>query len=187
VVDISGSMDRYARVFLHFAYGLTQHYRRVHTLVFGTRLTNVTRCLRDRDPDDAMARTDALVQDWRGGTRIGSSIAAFNRLWARRLLAGNAALLLITDGLERDETSLLAAEAERLARFAHQFVWLNPLLRFDGFSPRAAGVRALLPHVGRMLPMHNLASLADLAQSLRSVTSHSGDRFRLRQNPGRPG
>jgi len=187
LIDISGSMDRYARVFLHFAYGLTQHCRRVHTLVFGTRLTNVTRCLRDRDPDSAMARTDALVQDWRGGTRIGSSIAAFNRLWARRLLAGNAALLLITDGLERDEASLLACEAERLARFARQFVWLNPLLRFDGFSPRAAGVRALLPHVGRMLPMHNLASLADLAQSLRSVTSHSGDCFRLRQNPGYPG
>jgi uncharacterized protein with von Willebrand factor type A (vWA) domain len=166
LIDISGSMDRYARAFLHYAYGLTQHHRRVHTLVFGTRLTDISRCLRDRDPDLAIERAAALVQDWQGGTRIASNLAAFNRLWARRLLTGNAALLLVTDGLDRDEHGSLSAEAARLARFSHELVWLNPLLRYQGFEPRAAGVRALLPHVDRMLPVHNLASLADLGNAL---------------------
>ena len=168
LIDISGSMDRYARAFLHYAYGLTQHHHRVHTLVFGTRLTDITRCLRNRDPDVAIARAEALVHDWRGGTRIASNLAEFNRRWARRLLTGNAALLLVTDGLDRDEHGSLGEEAARLARFSHELVWLNPLLRYAGFSPRAAGVRALLPHVDRMLPMHNLASLADLARALRT-------------------
>jgi uncharacterized protein with von Willebrand factor type A (vWA) domain len=179
LIDISGSMDRYARAFLHYAYGLTQRYPRVHTLVFGTRLTDVTRCLRHRDPDQAMARADAQVEDWRGGTRIASNLAAFNRHWARRLLTGNAALLLVTDGLDRDERATLSTEAARLARFAHQLVWLNPLLRYEGFEPRAGGVRALLPHVDRLLPVHNLTSLADLAHVLRRPPpARELDRFR---------
>lgn len=169
LIDISGSMDRYARAFLHYAYGLTQHHHRVHTLVFGTRLTDITRCLRHRDPDVAIERADAIVQDWRGGTRIASNLAQFNRHWARRLLTGNAALLLVTDGLDRDEHGSLSVEAARLARFSHQFVWLNPLLRYEGFAPKAAGIRALIRHVDRMLPMHNLASLADVATALRAT------------------
>ncbi|MCD6675095.1 MAG: VWA domain-containing protein [Burkholderiaceae bacterium] len=168
LIDISGSMDRYARAFLHYAYGLTQRHHRVHTLVFGTRLTDITRCLRHRDPDVAIESADALVQDWKGGTRIASNLALFNRRWARRLLTGNAALLLVTDGLDRDEHGSLSAEAARLKRYAHQLVWLNPLLRYDGFEPRASGVRALLPHVDRMLPVHNLSSLAELADALRT-------------------
>lgn len=183
LIDISGSMDRYARAFLHYAYGLTQHHHRVHTLVFGTRLTDITRCLRHRDPDVAIERADAIVQDWRGGTRIASNLAQFNRHWARRLLTGNAALLLVTDGLDRDEHGSLSEEAARLARFSHQFVWLNPLLRYEGFSPKAAGIRALIRHVDRMLPMHNLASLADVAAALRASpglprrrTHHTGVR-----------
>lgn len=176
MIDISGSMDRYARAFLHYAYGLTQHHHRVHTLVFGTRLTDITRCLRHRDPDVAIERADALVQDWRGGTRIASNLAEFNRRWARRMLTGNAALLLVTDGLDRDEHGSLSAEAARLARFTHELVWLNPLLRYEGFAPRAAGVRALLPQVDRMLPMHNLASLADLAHELRKPVQRPGRR-----------
>ncbi|MEO6268826.1 MAG: VWA domain-containing protein [Lautropia sp.] len=168
LVDISGSMERYTRLFLHFAHGLSQQQRRVHTLVFGTRLTNITHCLRHRDPDLAMARADAMVQDWRGGTRIASNLRAFNRLWARRLLTGNAALILVTDGLDRDDAGDLGHEAALLSRFCHQMIWLNPLLRFEGFAPRAAGIRAIMPHVDQFLPMHNLASLADLGHELRS-------------------
>ena len=169
LLDISGSMERYTRLFLHFAHGLSQSGQRVHTLVFGTRLTNITHCLRHRDADQALTRADAIVQDWRGGTRIASNIRQFNRQWARRLLTGNAALLLVTDGLDRDESGDLAHQAALLSRFSHQMIWLNPLLRFEGFTPRAAGIRAILPHVDRFLPMHNLASLADLGRALRAA------------------
>ena len=173
LLDISGSMERYTRLFLHFAHGLSQHRQAVHTLVFGTRLTNITHCLRHRDPDLAMARADAMVQDWRGGTRIASNLTEFNRLWARRLLTGNAAMLLVTDGLDRDESGDLSHQAALLSRFSRQLIWLNPLLRFEGFEPRAAGIRAILPHVDRFLPMHNLASLADLGRALRRL-QHEG-------------
>ncbi len=168
LLDISGSMDRYARLLLHYVHGLTRRYLRVHTLTFGTRLTNITRALKNRDPDEAMKLADSQVQDWRGGTRIASCLAEFNQHWARRLLGANAALLLVTDGLDRDDHGDLAHAAAQLRRHAHQIVWLNPLLRFDGFEPRAAGVRALLPHVDRFLPVHNLASLADLGRALRA-------------------
>ena len=168
LLDISGSMDRYARLLLHYVHGLTRRYLRVHTLTFGTRLTNITRCLKNRDPDVALKLADARVQDWKGGTRIASCLEEFNRLWARRLLGSNAAVLLVTDGLDRDEHGDLGRAAAQLRRAAHQVVWLNPLLRFDGFEPRAAGVRALLPHVDRFLPVHNLASLADLGRALRA-------------------
>ncbi|CAN5160643.1 VWA domain-containing protein [soil metagenome] len=168
LLDISGSMDRYARLLLHYVHGLTRRYLKVHTLTFGTRLTNITRSLRHRDPDVAMQQADDQVQDWKGGTRIASCIEEFNRTWARRLLGANAALLLVTDGLDRDEHGDLKRAAEQLRRHAHQIVWLNPLLRFDGFQPKAAGVRALLPNVDRFLPVHNLASLADLGRALRT-------------------
>ena len=168
LLDISGSMDRYARLLLHYVHGLTRRYLRVHTLTFGTRLTNITRCLKNRDPDVALKLADAQVEDWKGGTRIASCLEEFNRLWARRLLGSNAAVLLVTDGLDRDEHGDLGRAAAQLRRAAHQVVWLNPLLRFDGFEPRAAGVRALLPHVDRFLPVHNLASLADLGRALRA-------------------
>jgi hypothetical protein len=166
LLDVSGSMDRYARLMLHYVHGLTRRYLKVHTLTFGTRLTNITRALRHRDPDLALELASAQVQDWKGGTRIASCLDDFNRHWARRLLGANAALLLVTDGLDRDEHGELARAAAQLRLFARQIVWLNPLLRFDRFEPRAGGVRALLPHVDRFLPVHNLASLADLATAL---------------------
>ena len=169
LLDISGSMDRYARLMLHYAHSLTRRYRRVHTLTFGTRLTNITRALRNRDPDEALALASSVVQDWKGGTRIASCLDEFNRVWARRLLGSNAVLLLVTDGLDRDEDGDLSRAAKQLRLFAHRIVWLNPLLRFDGFEPRAAGVRALLPNVDRFLPVHNLQSLADLATALRDA------------------
>lgn len=173
LLDISGSMERYARLFLHYVHGLTRRHLRVQTLTFGTRLTCITRCLRHRDPDVALALADAQVADWKGGTRIAACLDRFNRDWAGRLLSGNAAVLLVTDGLDRDEHDALRDAAERLHRRAHQVVWLNPLLRFDGFEPRAAGVRALLPHVDRHLPVHNLASLADLGRVLAQTPGPS--------------
>jgi uncharacterized protein with von Willebrand factor type A (vWA) domain len=168
LLDVSGSMDRYARLFLHYAHGLTRRHLRVHTFTFGTRLSNITRCLAHRDPDVALAQAGQQVEDWKGGTRIGACLDDFNRHWARRVLGGNAAVMLVTDGLDRDDGGRLAEAAARLHRLAHEVVWLNPLLRFDGFEPKAAGVRALLPHVDRLLPIHNLASLADLGRALRS-------------------
>lgn len=167
LLDISGSMDRYARLFLHYVHGLTRRYLKVHTFTFGTRLTNITRALRFRDPDVALKLADAQVQDWKGGTRIASTLGEFNRRWARRVLGANAAVLLVTDGLDRDDRGELERAAAQLHRLAHEVVWLNPLLRYAGFEPRAAGVRALLPHVDRFLPVHNLASLADLSRALR--------------------
>jgi uncharacterized protein with von Willebrand factor type A (vWA) domain len=171
LLDISGSMDRYARLMLHYVHGLTRRHLKVHTLTFGTRLTNITRALRNREPDVALALASAQVQDWKGGTRIASCLDDFNRHWARRLLGANAAVLLVSDGLDTDEHGELSRAAGQLRLFAHQIVWLNPLLRFDRFEPRAAGIRAILPHVDRFLPVHNLASLADLAVALRSPRS----------------
>jgi uncharacterized protein with von Willebrand factor type A (vWA) domain len=183
LLDISGSMDRYARLLLHYAHGLARRQRGLHVFTFGTRLTNITRCLRDRDPDVALRLAGARVADWRGGTRIAGCLAEFNARWARRVLSFRAAVLLVTDGLDRDEHGDLAAEAARLRRSAHQLVWLNPLLRFEGFEPRAAGVRALLPHVDRLLPVHNLASLADLARALRATPASRAIRGRPRAAP----
>jgi hypothetical protein len=152
---------------LHYVHGLTRRHLRVHTLTFGTRLTHITRALRNRDPDRALDLASRQVEDWKGGTRIASCLDEFNRRWARRLLGANAAVLLVTDGLDRDESGDLTRAARQLRLFSRQIVWLNPLLRFDGFEPRAAGVRALLPNVDRFLPVHNLACLADLAVALR--------------------
>jgi uncharacterized protein len=171
LLDISGSMDRYSRLLLHYVHGLMRRALRVHTLTFGTRLTHVTRCLRERDPDVALRLVDEQVPDWKGGTRIASALHEFNRLWARRLLGANAAVLLVSDGLDRDEQGDLGAAAAQLRRLAHQVVWLNPLLRYEGFQAKAGGVRALLPHVDRFLPVHNLSSLAKLADALRAPPS----------------
>ncbi|UCE31172.1 MAG: VWA domain-containing protein [Burkholderiales bacterium] len=185
--DVSASMQRYARVLLHYAHALMRRYRRVRVFTFGTRLTEISRALRQRDPDLALAAAARVVLDWRGGTRIGACLHVFNRQWARRVLTGNAALVLVTDGLERDDSGTLGREAERLARFAHQFVWLNPLLRYEGFEPRAAGIRALLPHVDRMLPVHNLDSLQALAHAFGAGGSgkkETGDRSRAVPRPG---
>jgi uncharacterized protein with von Willebrand factor type A (vWA) domain len=164
--DISGSMGRYSRVLLHFLHALTTDRQRVHSFVFGTRLTNITRHLRHKDVDVALARVAGAAQDWEGGTRIGACLGEFNRRWSRRVLGQGAAVLLVTDGLDRDVGAGLAAEAERLAKSCRRLIWLNPLLSWAGFEPRAAGVRALLPWVDEMRPVHNLDSLEDLAAAL---------------------
>ena len=161
--DISGSMEAYSRMLLHFLHVLTTQRDRVHSFLFATRLTNVTRMLAHRDVDDALGRVSSGVEDWASGTRIGTALRDFNRQWSRRVTSQGAIVLLITDGLDRGEGDLLEREAARLARSCRELIWLNPLLRFDGFQARAAGVRALLPRADRFLAVHNLQSLEELA------------------------
>jgi uncharacterized protein with von Willebrand factor type A (vWA) domain len=164
--DISGSMNPYSRMFLHFLHAITNDRDRVSVFVFGTRLTNITRQLRHRDVDVAMAKVAEAIRDWSGGTRIGASLREFNWRWARRVLGQNACVLLVSDGLDREAGEGLAEEMERLSKSCRYLVWLNPLLRYERFEARPAGVRAMLPHVDLFLPVHNLASLLDLAKAL---------------------
>ena len=167
--DISGSMNPYSRMFLHFLHAVTNDRDRVTVFVFGTRLTNITRQLRHRDVDVAMSRVAEAIKDWSGGTRIGASLREFNFNWARRVLGQNACVLLVSDGLDREAGEGLGEEMERLAKSCRRLIWLNPLLRYEKFEARPAGVRAMLPHVDLFLPVHNLKSLVDLAHTLNSA------------------
>ncbi|NNG05982.1 MAG: VWA domain-containing protein [Inquilinus sp.] len=164
--DISGSMSRYSRMLLHFLHAVTSDRDRVHSFVFGTRLTNVTRHLRHRDVDLALDRVAGAVEDWSGGTRIGTCLHDFNRWWGRRVLGQGAVVLLITDGLDRDTAHTLETEIERLHKSCRRLIWLNPLLRYDGYAPKSLGARQLMPHCDDFRPVHNLESLADLAAVL---------------------
>ena len=175
LADISGSMSQYSRIFLHFLHVLSERRRRVHVFLFGTRLTNVTRQLRHRDPDEAIARCTEAVADWSGGTRIGETLRVFNRQWGRRVLGQGSVVLLITDGLEREDIDLLETETDRLHRSCRRLIWLNPLLRFEGFEPRARGVRAMLPHVDELRSVHNLQALGDLVAALSAPVSRASD------------
>jgi uncharacterized protein with von Willebrand factor type A (vWA) domain len=175
LLDISGSMSQYTRLFLHFLHAVTDARKRVHTFLFGTRLTNVTRALKARDPDEALAAVGANVADWSGGTRIATSLRVFNKLWARRVLTEGAIVLLITDGLERDPDDRLAFEIDRLHRSCRRLIWLNPLLRFSGFEAKAKGIRAMVPHVDELRPIHNLDSMAELVRALSPTGGRSGD------------
>jgi hypothetical protein len=166
--DISGSMSPYARMLLHFCHALVSGRKRVHVFVFGTRLSNVTRTLRERDVDAALASLGREVPDWSGGTRIGEALREFNRRWSRRLLAQGATVLLLSDGLDCGSSQQLGFEADRLHRSCRRLIWLNPLLRYPAFEPRAEGIRALLPHVDAFRPAHDLRSLEDLAAALAS-------------------
>jgi uncharacterized protein with von Willebrand factor type A (vWA) domain len=164
--DISGSMGRYAQILLHFLHAVTNHRDRVNVFLFGTRLTNVTRQLRARDPEVAFQMVSHAVPDWSGGTRIGEALERFNKLWARRVLGQGAIVLLITDGLDRDGAVGLAENMDRLHRSSRRLIWLNPLLRWAGFEPKSQGIRAMLPHVDEFRPVHNLASLRALVDLL---------------------
>lgn len=179
LLDISGSMSDYARPVLHFLHALGAR-RRVHTFLFGTRLTNVSRALRHRDVDAALAGVAELVPDWSGGTRIAPSLRAFNKDWSRRVLAQNPVVLLVTDGLERDPDDTLAREMDRLHRSCRRLVWLNPLLRYAAFEPRARGVKAMLPHVDEFRPVHDLASLEGLVEALSQPPVRRGGPLRER-------
>jgi uncharacterized protein with von Willebrand factor type A (vWA) domain len=164
--DISGSMDRYARMMLHFVHALTNDRDRVQSFLFGTRLTNITRTMRRRDPDVAVARCAEQVEDWAGGTRIGVTLAEFNRHWSRRVMTPAPIVLFISDGLDRDGAAGLEEEMERLHKSCRKLIWLNPLLRWDGYAPKASGAKAIMPHVDSFRPIHNLDSLSRLADAL---------------------
>ncbi|SLN58907.1 vWA domain-containing protein [Pseudooctadecabacter jejudonensis] len=180
--DISGSMSAYSRAVLHFAHTLansrTEHWGQLHAFTFGTTLTNITRHLRTRDVDAALAAAGAQAQDWEGGTRIGHCVDRFNRDWARRILGQGAVVVLITDGLDRDAGDTLGAAMRRLSLTARQVIWLNPLLRWADFAPKARGIRTMLPHVNTFRAGHNIASLEGLAAAL-SDPRDTGDKTRM--------
>jgi len=164
--DISGSMSQYSRMLLHFVHAITNDRDRVHTFLFGTRLNNVTRHLRHRDVDVAVDQVAETVEDWSGGTRIGVTLKEFNAVWSRRVLGQGAVVLFISDGLDRDAGEGLEAEMERLHKSCRRLIWLNPLLRFEGFEPKSKGIKAILPHVDEFRTVHNLNSLRDVAAAL---------------------
>ena len=173
--DISGSMARYTRMFLHFMHAITNDRDRVHCFTFGTRLSNVTRALRYRDVDIALEKASAQVEDWSGGTRIGQTLHEFNKYWSRRVLGQGAVVLMITDGLDREGAAGLAEEMERLHKSCGRLIWLNPLLRYGAYEPKSQGNKAMLPHVDEFRPVHNLESLAGLVAAL-DVKAHAADR-----------
>ncbi len=180
--DISGSMSQYSRLILHFLHTVSNAkgagWAKVHAFTFGTRLTNITRHLHQRDVDAALAAAGAEAQDWEGGTRIGDCLHAFNRDWSRRVMGQGAVVLLISDGLDRGAPEALAKETERLHLSARRLIWLNPLLRWDGFAPKAQGVAAMLPHVDSFRAGHSIASLEDLATVI-STQDDVGEKARL--------
>ena len=166
ICDISGSMERYSRMLLHFMHTVTNDRDRVHTFLFGTRLTNVTRYLRYKDVDEALEKVSEAAEDWSGGTRIGHCLEDFNKFWSRRVLTQGAIVVLISDGLDRDEGDGLTLEMERLHMSCRRLIWLNPLLRYDGFEPKSIGIKAMLPHVDIFQTVHNLNNLNDLTRVL---------------------
>ncbi len=170
--DISGSMAAYTRLLLHFMHALSQARPSVFSFVFGTRLTHVTRALRQGDPDQAVQLAVRQVRDWSGGTRIGSALQSFNRRWSRRVLAAGGVVVLVTDGLERDPVVDVGAETARLHRSCDRLVWLNPLVRYAGFQPRAGGMAAIAPHVDETRSVHTLDSLQVLAALLADGAAH---------------
>lgn len=182
--DISGSMSTYSRAVLHFLHAVAnakgQGWAKVHAFTFGTRLTNITRHLRQRDVDAALAAAGAEAQDWEGGTRIGACIDRFNRDWSRRVLGQGAVVILITDGLDRDPEGDLGRAMERLALSSRQLVWLNPLLRWEGFAPKARGIKEMLPHVTSFRAGHNIASLQGLSDAISNLGDR-GEKTRLMQ------
>jgi uncharacterized protein with von Willebrand factor type A (vWA) domain len=172
LLDISGSMSEYTRLFLHFLHAIMDTRKRVSVFLFGTRLTNVTRALRSRDPDQALASCSSSVEDWAGGTRIATSLHTFNKMWARRVLGQGAIVLLISDGLEREGDAKLAFEMDRLHRSCRRLIWLNPLLRYGGFEAKAQGIKMMLPHVDEFRPVHNLSSIEGLIEALSAPVAH---------------
>jgi uncharacterized protein len=180
--DISGSMAHYSRMVLHFVHSVANTkgagWARVHAFTFGTRLTNITRHLATRDVDQALKAAGAEAQDWQGGTRIGDCLHRFNRDWSRRVMGHGAVVLVITDGLDRDTRADLGAEMQRLHLSSRHLIWINPLLRWDGFAPKARGISAMIPHVDSFRAGHNIASLAALAGAVASARD-GGEKARM--------
>ncbi|MFQ5649968.1 MAG: VWA domain-containing protein [bacterium] len=167
--DISGSMERYSRMLLHFMHAFSTSEHKVETFVFGTRLTRITRTLRHRDIDDAVASVSKVVNDWAGGTRIGEAIKVFNFVWARRVLRSGAVVLIISDGWDRGDIPLLEREMARLARSCTRLIWLNPLLGYQDYEPLTRGIKTSLPYIDDFLPVHNLESLEQIGRLLAAL------------------
>jgi len=170
--DISGSMERHSRLLLRFVQALSASSEvRAESFVFGTRLTRVTRLLRDKDRDRALARVADTVNDWAGGTRIGESFRTFNQKWARRSLRSSGVVIVVSDGWDRGDPAIVAAETARLRRNCHRLVWLNPLAGTPGYQPLAGGMRAAYPYIDDFLPAGTVASLERLGEILGGVRS----------------
>ncbi|MDX1600414.1 MAG: VWA domain-containing protein, partial [Anaerolineales bacterium] len=185
LADISGSMEVYTRVLLQFVYGLVQGSEaRTEVFVFGTRLTRITRYLQEANPERALDKVTQEVPDWSGGTRIGRALRTFNVNWAHRALGKGAVVLLVSDGWDRGEPELLRQEMARLQRSCHRMIWLNPLLGSEDYEPLTRGMQAALPHVDDFLPVHNFASLKDLAEHLQGL-DHRDGRHKLAARVGR--
>jgi uncharacterized protein with von Willebrand factor type A (vWA) domain len=177
ICDISGSMERYSRLLLHFMHTMTRGLQQVETFVFGTRLTRITRYLRLHDIDDAIRSVSRIVNDWAGGTKIGASLKEFNFLWARRVLRSGAVVMIISDGWDRGDIPLLKREMERLSKSCYRLLWLNPLLGYEDYEPLTQGIQTALPHIDHFLPMHNLESLVQLGQILASLMRSSSSAY----------
>ena len=173
ICDVSGSMSRYSRMLLHFMHVLTTLRNDVHTFLFGTRLTNVTRFLRFKDVDEALAATSSAVEDWSGGTRIGDCLKEFNFNWSRRVLGPGAIVLFITDGLDRGGGIGLSKQIKLIQKSCKRLIWLNPLLRYEEFAPKPTGVKAILPHVDEFRPIHSLESMDQLVNALSETNLQS--------------
>jgi uncharacterized protein with von Willebrand factor type A (vWA) domain len=169
ICDVSGSMERYARLLLHFAHSLAGGLARVEAFVFATSLTRITREIRRRGASDVLAKVPHRVPDWSGGTRIGDALRTFNVTWARRVMGHGPVVLLISDGWDRGEPEILRREMSRLQRGCHRLIWLNPLLGSPGYEPLTRGMQAALPFVDDFLPVHNLVSLESLAEHLNAL------------------
>jgi len=169
LTDISGSMDHYTRILLHFIFTIHSVNKHIEAFTFGTRLTRITHYLRQKDVNDALDLTNDSVEDWSGGTKIGETLEAFNRTWARRVLNGGAVVLIISDGWDTGNIELLNKEADRLHRSCHRVIWLNPNLGYVDFQPLTQGIQTILPHVDKFLPIHNLNSLIELGRVLKQL------------------
>lgn len=177
IADISGSMEKYARILLQFAYSVSHSLKDVECFVFGTRLTRVTGQLKLKNIDRAIGDAAREVVDWSGGTRIGESLQTFNRQWSRRVLRRGAVVLIISDGWERGEVTVLGREMRFLQHRSHRVIWLNPLSAAEGYEPRVEGMAAALPYIDDFLPVHNLQSLLSVAQHLASLRQNRSSRF----------
>jgi uncharacterized protein with von Willebrand factor type A (vWA) domain len=167
VCDVSGSMERHARLLLRFTHALTRaNGIRAEAFVFGTRLTRVTRLLRQRDADASLARVSEAVSDWSGGTRIGAALHEINTRWRRRALRSSAIVIVVSDGWDRGDPASVASETARLRRSCHRLIWLNPLAGTAGYEPLTAGMAAALPHVDEFLACGSLDSLEQLGRAL---------------------
>jgi uncharacterized protein with von Willebrand factor type A (vWA) domain len=169
ICDISGSMSLYSRLLLHFIHTISNGLMNVEAFVFGTRLTRITRQLKKRDVDEAVRDVSKSVQDWSGGTRIGDALHIFNQKWARRVLGRGAVVLIISDGWDRGDSTLLQAEMDRLQHSCHRLIWLNPLLGSPDYRPLTVGMKTALPYIDNFLPAHNLDSLISLGNLLSSI------------------